>query len=407
MKILWFSNIRLTGAQMNCSGTWIAGMNDLLKEYYPTIQLANVTLSTADKVTEEDVKQRHQWLLPYGTKASDIELFSLIINKYRPDIIQIWGTEFLWASIPFAEICPDVPVILDMQGFYSSVKDVLYGDMTFAEIIKCYGIKEILRPRSSFLGIACRLSDSISHEEEAIKAHRIISVQSNWVKDNVKILNPHAAIYETKIALRSGFYSAKKWNIDMMTPYTIFSTASMTEPTKGSYTLLKAFREIKRIFPQARLIMAGPMQTGIKKSGYMKLMEKFIRKNRLDDSVKFVGSLNTDNLINTYLSANVFVNPSYAESYSLVLAEATYLGVPSVASFSGAMGELGENGSVLYFSKYDYRSCAAKIMTIFDNKDVAINLSNIAQEFSEAKHKQESVAYTQYSIYKSVLGNQI
>ena len=326
MKILWFSNIKLTETQMSGSGTWISGMNDLLSTYYPDVQIANVTIAKVDTVREEIVRGRSQWVLPKKTTAGDMDLFVKIIDSYHPDIIQIWGTEFFWATIPFETICPNVPVILDMQGFYSSVLDVLYGDLTMQEIIRCFSIKEFLRPSSSLIALSRRLHKSVNREEEVIRKYKIISVQSNWVKGNVNLLNPKATIYETRIALRPQFFQAVKWNLNRMEPYTIFSTASMIEPTKGSFTLLKAFREVKRLLPQTKLLFAGSIQTGIRKSGYMRLMEQFIYLNGLSDSISFLGSLNTDDLIKAYLHSNVFVNPSYAESYSLILAESTYLG---------------------------------------------------------------------------------
>ena len=178
----------------------------------------------------------------------------------------------------------------------------------------------------------------------------------------------------------------------------------MIEPTKGSFTLLKAFREVKRLLPQTKLLFAGSIQTGIRKSGYMRLMEQFIYLNGLSDSISFLGSLNTDDLIKAYLHSNVFVNPSYAESYSLILAESTYLGVPTVATYAGAMGELGSSKSLLYFSKYDYRACASKIISILTNRELAVKLSIQSITFSEKKHDPKTVAETQFSIYRSVLG---
>lgn len=404
MKVIWFSNIRLTEGQMSGSGTWVLGMNNLLSIYYPNVQVANVTMSEVDTIHEEVVRGRTQWVVPQKTTVEDVDLFTKIINSYNPDIIQIWGTEFFWATIPFETICPNVPVILDMQGFYSSVLDVLYGDLTIKERIRCFSIKELLRPSSSLLGISKRLRKSIKREEEIIRRYNTISVQSNWVKENVRLLNSEAVIYETRIALRPQFFQSVKWDIDKMEPYTIFSTASMIEPTKGSFTILKAFHEVKRMLPQAKLLLAGSIQTGIRKSGYMRLMEQFICSNGLSDSVSFLGNLGTDDLIKAYLHSNVFVNPSYVESYSLILAESTYLGVPTVATYAGAMGELGNSKSLLYFSKYDYRACASKIISILTNRELAAKLSIQSMTFSEEKHDPEAVAETQFSIYKSVLG---
>lgn len=403
MRILWFSNIRLTDISMNGSGTWISGMNDLLSVYYPNIQIANVTISNIKTILKENIKGRHQWVLPDNTTSDNVEVFSQIIQFYKPDIIHIWGTEFFWAAIPFDIISPTIPIVLDMQGFYSSVVDVLFGDLTISERIKCFGLKEILRPRSSLLGTLTRLKKAVKREEEVIRKYKIISVQSNWVKENVTLLNRGAIIYQTKIALRPQFFYSKKWSKDTMEPYTIFSTASLIEPTKGSYTLLKAFCEVKRIIPQAKLLIAGAVQSGLRKSGYMRVMENYIKKNNLSDSITLLGALDTENLIKVYLRSNVFVNPSYVESYSLIIAESTYLGVPTVATFAGAMSELGDSNSVLYFPKYDYRSCASKIISILTNSEFSEQLSRNACSFSENKHNPEEVARTQYLIYNSII----
>ena len=101
MKVLWFSNIRLTDTPMSGSGTWIYGMHSLLAKYYPNIQIANVTISNTTTIYEENICNRQQWILPQMITPDDVEVFSKIISSYQPDIIQIWGTEFFWATIPF------------------------------------------------------------------------------------------------------------------------------------------------------------------------------------------------------------------------------------------------------------------------------------------------------------------
>ena len=86
MKILWFSNIKLTETQMSGSGTWISGMNDLLSTYYPDVQIANVTIAEVDTVCEEIVRGRSQWVLPKKTTAEDVDLFTTIIDSYHSDM---------------------------------------------------------------------------------------------------------------------------------------------------------------------------------------------------------------------------------------------------------------------------------------------------------------------------------
>ena len=77
--------------------------------------------------------------------------------------------------------------------------------------------------------------------------------------------------------------------------------------------------------------------------------------------------------------------------------------MPTVATYAGAMGELGNSDSLSYFSKYDYRSCASKIISILTDQVLAKRLSMQSMIFSEKKHDPKTVAATQFSIYNSVL----
>ena len=164
----------------------------------------------------------------------------------KPEIIQVWGTESIWGAVDFDVICPKTPVIIEMQGLIQSVCDVFYGELTHWEFLKCFSIKECLKPSSSLFFLKRRYMKSRDREKYIIKKAKNISVQSEWVEAYVKSINPLANIYHTGIALRKEFYSANKWDAQNINKRLIFSTAITSVPLKGAYTLIKAFNIVKK-----------------------------------------------------------------------------------------------------------------------------------------------------------------
>lgn len=97
------------------------------------------------------------------------------------------------------------------------------------------------------------------------------------------------------------------------------------ERRKGAMYLLRAYAELKRSFPEIRLILAsaGP-ELGD--------MRRFVRDQRLGD-VLFAGRVSDHDKARFYKTADVFCAPSTGqESFGIVLLEAMAAGRPVVAS---------------------------------------------------------------------------
>jgi phosphatidylinositol alpha-mannosyltransferase len=98
------------------------------------------------------------------------------------------------------------------------------------------------------------------------------------------------------------------------------------EKRKGFLYLLDAYRDIKKQFPNSRLIAVGP---GTRlRGGY----ERLIRESHLKDVV-FTGWVPYEDLPRYYRSADVFCAPATGkESFGVILLEAMAVGTPIVAS---------------------------------------------------------------------------
>lgn len=404
-NVIWFVNIRLSDDLMSSSGTWIAGMSDSLRTFYPELSVTIVCQGPVRKVIKETARGRVQYIMPFGKecKSSTINLVKEIITTTNPQLIQIWGTEQNWGLIPFGLICPQVPVLLEMQGVCKTVADGHFADLTIIEKLSCFKLREFLKPKESIWARKLKMEKQSLNEYKMLSSSKNISVQSKWVENYVKFVNPRCRIFETKIALRKEFYIAKKWEYENANKNVIFSMPLSLLPMKGALTLLKAFNEVIRVIPDAQLNLGGLMRTGWKAPGYYKYLVRYIEEHSMKSNIHFLGTLNTVELCEQLRRASVFVHPSFVESYSLSLAEAMMIGTPSIATYSGAMPELGVNDSVLYFPKGDYVALAGDIISVLKSRELACGLSDRARAIASQRHDSSDVASTQYYIYNDIL----
>ena len=122
----------------------------------------------------------------------------------------------------------------------------------------------------------------------------------------------------------------------------------------------------------------------------------------------FLGALDAGQISENLLSASVFVHPSFIESYSLSVAEAMIVGVPSVISYAGAMPELAVDGeSALYYPSGDAVLCAERICRILDSDELAQKLSKNARDIALRRNSHDKGVQRQLEIYHEVLGNEI
>ena len=98
------------------------------------------------------------------------------------------------------------------------------------------------------------------------------------------------------------------------------------------------------------------------------------------------------------------VQTSFVESYSLAVAEAQVVGVPSIISYAGAMPELATNReSGLFYSPGDYISCAARMIELIEDEKLVNKLSDCAYELAHKRNDNEVVLSKQLNIYNKIM----
>ena len=103
MKVLWLSNSAFVSERTKVTGSWLQPMAEQLSS---SITMVNITDGIVEKPLFSKFKNIKQWIIPaktinYGQEASaeTCTIVKGIIEKEKPDLVHIWGTEKLWASI--------------------------------------------------------------------------------------------------------------------------------------------------------------------------------------------------------------------------------------------------------------------------------------------------------------------
>jgi glycosyltransferase involved in cell wall biosynthesis len=408
MKVLWFCGVEFSDLITKPAETWVQAMASSLVRN-ENFELYNITLGSTKEVTRKDCKLVKQWLIPSVSLEKNglphiktIRSIQSIVEDIKPDIIHIWGIEGYWGLLTARGYIKG-NVILEIQGFKFICAKYLFSGLTFLDVLKCFGLKEFLKPSISLVGQKYAFIKREKFEKEILKNNMVISTQSEWVRSLVTEINPKAQIFCTSIALRSEFIDSHKWDVANCEKYQVFTSTSYLNSYKGLHILIDAIATLKNRYPQISLHIAALNVSGIRESGYSKWLKKRIKTLKIDNNIYWLGPLDAKNLVKEIHKANVVVVPSFVETYSLAFEEALTLGAPTVASFAGAMPELANHKkTALFFSPGDVLMCAKSIEIIFNNQEFTKKISRNSYN-EKMLNSNSDVAQSQLEIYKKLI----
>jgi glycogen(starch) synthase len=143
-------------------------------------------------------------------------------------------------------------------------------------------------------------------------------------------------------------------------------------PQKGVRALVEAAALIEN--PSARVLLVGD-------GPEREALEREARRIGVGDRVRFLGFFAHDRLPAAMAHADVLVLPSLYEELGTVLLEAMYAGLPIVASRTGGIPDVIEDGSNgLLVPPGDPEALARAIDRVFADRALACRLSEVAQE---------------------------
>lgn len=162
-------------------------------------------------------------------------------------------------------------------------------------------------------------------------------------------------------------------------------------------TALRAFVDIRRIHPDARLTIAG---SGPRLIDLQALADAL----GISGAVRFTGRLDNEQIAELCRDADLLLNPSTADNMPISLIEAMASGVPIVSTDVGGIPYLvTDPGTALLVSPKDPAAMAAAALRIFDDPELAASLRQTGLHCA-AKFTWVQVKPRLFALYARALG---
>ncbi len=412
MKIVWLCNARFTNEKIKFTGSWLQPLAERLQQT-GKVQIVNICRANIMSVFKDNSGMIVQYVLPvrktqkHGHVPDKLTIQEIVDIVYleQPDLIHIWGTESIWAYMnPI--LSGSFKTVIDIQGLLAPYSDYYYGGLTNREIFQSIHLKELLMPTRTLYYKRKIFEERGKQETKYLQTFTNISVQSDWVKNYIRLVVPNSNIYSTRIILRDGFYKAQPWiyKTNKESPI-IFSSCAAAVSYKGMHVLIKAVGLLKRKYPNIQLHLAGRINVGSKLlDGYSVYIKKLIKKQGLINNICFLGSINEDSIIKELQQCSICVIPSFIETYCLAFAEAMIVGAPTVVSYAGALPEFADHKKdALFYNPIDYYTMAGYIDELIQNRELAENISRNSRKRRLLENDPQLVVENQLDIYKRIL----
>ena len=419
MKILWLVNIVMPelalhlGKNPTVFGGWLSGAMKAVKENgYELVICTTVTdVNETQKYIVNDVTY-------YVSKRSAVsemeESFKVILNEENPDIVHIYGTEFehSWAMAK----CSDVnKTVVTLQGAMTYLKDHVYAGIEekYCKDNLLHKTLRLMHKGGTSIDLQKQSFEQRAEIEQKVLKHvKYIMGGSEWGNAVAWSINPQCITFDCGLILRDSFYTDERWSYENCEPHSIYILHSY--PIKGFHKFLDALALVVNEFPDTKVYVVAntlPVRkyTGIKKLAmnaapdYNWIIQSKIEELNLSDHIKFLGHLNEQEVKDRMLKSNVFVSASSLENQSTSLGEAMILGVPSIASFVGAIPEMIEHGKdgFLYPFEESYM-LAYYICRIFNDIELAKRFSTLGQLHSERTYSKDTNEKHLIEMYNSI-----
>lgn len=415
MKVLWISNVlfpeacKELGISPPVVGGWMHSGANSLVEINPQIKLAVACLYNGNKLLVLENYHIIHYLIPregrkqnYNCKLE--KYFKEIDLNFNPDIIHIHGTEYPH-SLACLKAFGSNKVVVSIQGLVNIYSKFYLGGIPKNEIRKNISIRDLLR-NDSLLKQQKRMGKRGSFEIELLKNSKHIIGRTTWDSTNTWAINPKASFHFCNETLRSEFYK-KKWDIKKCKRYSIFLSQGHY-PIKGLQQIIEALPIILIHFPEAKIYVAGNNilnKPWYKKNGFAKYIDKLIVENYISkDNLSFLGTLNENQMVEQYASANVFLCPSIIENSPNSIGEAQLVGTPCVASYVGGTMDMIKDGETGLLYRYEEIAQLAKhICSIFNDDKLAKYISDNAHFEALKRHDRKNNAFILNSIYAEII----
>ena len=415
MRILWFANsasymmsAETTGSQGYNGGGWIPSLLQKLKQQKEvTLGVCFTRNELPFKLVQKSVtyyaiphhrkrwKDKIQDIIYYKKAKRDMilwphyeEHFRRVIDDFKPDIIEIFGSELYLGLATFVAPCP---VVLHVQGLLSlyiyawlppgvSYRSYLFQDWYPKRIYERFQLYTYWR-RSCY------------REQQVLRHTKHVIGRTWWDEQATKLLNPERVYHYGGEILRPEFYCEPHRTLPKR--LTIVTTTS-NPMYKGFDYVLQTANVLKNVmhFDFDWLVYGNVNPT---------FPQKFTGLCYADLNIQLMGVASAATLCESLQNATLFFQPSYIENSPNAVCEAQMMGVPVVATNVGGTASLLEDGVTGFLiPANDPYMAVSRIMQLQEDRTLNRKMGLVGRETAGKRHARDAIVNGLLEIFNKV-----
>lgn len=416
MRVLWFTNTASLSADYlndkSIGGGWIVSLEAKLSRI-PSIELG-ISFNVDQKIKPftlnktqyypvhiQSPKGKIKQVISRWTKRiqdeNNIQPYLDIIHEFKPDVIQIFGTEGVFGLI-ISKI--NIPCIIHIQGNLILCDYKWHSGITATEVLR-YSKKWRLIKGFGLYHDYLVNKKATNRERSIFLQCKYFMGRTDWDRRITSVLSPKSKYFHCDEMLRHGFYSNNWLPKEKQTDFTLL-TIIRNNPYKGLETIFESKRILNEINVGKEIFWKI---AGINKEDEISyLIEKKFRSTFKQLGIQLLGALNEKELVSEMLNADLFIHPSHIENGSNSTSEAMLMGMPIIATFAGGIPTTIENKKEgLLVQDGDPYALAGAILELKQNRNLAIELGNNARATAVKRHDPERITNELLHIYSSII----
>ena len=138
---------------------------------------------------------------------------------------------------------------------------------------------------------------------------------------------------------------------------------------------------------------------------YEEKLKYFAHQCGVENRIKWLGFVGEEDKFNLLASSDVFIQPSFSESFGMAAIEAAAAGVPCVLSHHVANGKNLETASIATLVHTSSDSIAAGIVSATKLKNDQFSLKSMA--YIQKHYSLSSVAKSMADLYNQIINNSV
>ncbi len=423
MRILWVTNLAIAHLRemlslpLGQSGGWMETAYDALKNA-KDIKLGVATIYSGSVLLHSEADGNDFYAVPsqqiigaYNPKDEyNLTQWGDVIGNFKPDIIQIWGTEnTMGLCAQYAAM--EIPSVVYMQGLVTMIAKHCMDGISVKEQIKNASLYEVWKGRC--LWQQKKGFEKTAHIEKKILSNaKAVIVESDWCGGICTMISPQVKVYKSDLPINPVF-STRDWSYESIEKNSIF-TVSGGYPVKGHHVLFEAIGIVKKQIPNIKVYIPGAsrllrhlsIKEKVQMSSYDRILTKQINKYGLKENIVLLGKLTPSEMADRISMCHCFVMPSVIENHSSSLIEAMMLGVPTISSYVGGLNAYYKDGFNGFFYRADEPEHLASLIIRY-LKDEGL-CKQISQRCKEDQRKQRlsiNLEEDFVRVYKSIVND--